>query len=171
MGHSEPMAKKALTTVPVRKPAKEAFVRTSKLTECWQDFALLELKEVGKTYLLMPSIAAALRDEGESTMIHATLVLAVDRKGNVFLWPLKISERESEWYTSARRAAEMARNEWLRVSANMAIGAYDCGIARSQDAEPVWPDDSYNDILKIAFRDRIVSDDDHPVLKELRGQF
>ena len=35
--------------------------------------------------------------------------------------------------------------------------------------EPVWPDISFEEILKIAFRDRYVDDVDHPLLQKLRG--
>ena len=164
-------AHKVLTTVPVRKPPRESFVRTHPEPESWQLFALLELKEVGKTYLLMPAVAAALRDEGESTMFQANLVLSVDRRGNPFLWPLKISDRENDWNTSARRAAEMAKTQWLRLAANMAAGSYDVMVAASQDAAPAWPEESYGDILKLGFRDRIITHPEHEILKELRGQF
>lgn len=168
---SEGGAQKILTTVPVRKPAKESFIRTSSDPKHWKQFWLLELKELGKTYLIAPQIAAALASEGESTMITATLVLTVDRRGNCSLWPLKISDKENEWHTSARRAAEMAKEQWLRLSANMSAGCYDVAVASSQETEPTWPKESYGEILKVAFRDRVVTSIDHDILKELRGQF
>jgi hypothetical protein len=168
---SDSVAQKILSTVPVRKPAKESFIRTSPDPEHWAQFGLLELKELGKTYLVAPQIAASLSVEGESTMIAATLVLYVDRRGNPFLWPLKISDKENEWHVSARRAAELAKEKWLRLSANMGAGCYDILVASNQDTEPVWPKESYGEILKVAFRDRVVASQDHDILKELRGQF
>jgi hypothetical protein len=36
--------------------------------------------------------------------------------------------------------------------------------------EPVWPEEPFNELLRIAFRDRIISSPDHPVVKRLRGQ-
>ena len=52
----------------------------------------------------------------------------------------------------------------------MEAGRYDSLIARNQEAVPVWPEESYAEIIKVAFRDRTVADPDHEILKDLRGQ-
>jgi len=163
-------AKKALTTMSVRKPPKESFVRTSKDEDAWKTFSMVELKEEGKWYLLSPPIAAALEAAGESTLIRARLVPTVDRHGNLFLWPLKVSDRENDWNLSAYRAARIAQDKWVRVQTNLAAGAYDTLVARIQNAEPTWPDEDFGTILKIVFEDRVITRLDHPVLKELRGE-
>ena len=36
--------------------------------------------------------------------------------------------------------------------------------------EPEWPDLSFEAMYRIAFRDRLISSPDHPVLKRLRGE-
>lgn len=166
----ETFVKKALTTVPVRKPPKESFMRTSKDENAWKTYSMIELKEEGKCYLLSQPIAAALEAAGESTLIKARLVPAVDRQGNLFLWPLKVSDRENDWNLSAYRAAVMAREKWVRVQANMAAGAYDTLVAKIQNADPAWPDEDFGTILKIAFEGRVITQWEHPVLKELRGE-
>ncbi|MBX7210668.1 MAG: hypothetical protein K1X78_20340 [Verrucomicrobiaceae bacterium] len=162
-------AKKVLTTVPVRKPLKETFIRTHLDPECWQLFGLLELKEAGRMYLVTPAVAAALREESEATLIMAHLVLCVDRRGNPFLWPLKVSERECDWHNSARLAAELAKTQWVRVTSNMSAGCYDSMVAVSQAGQPAWPSESYKALLSLAFSGRVISSLDHAVLKELRG--
>ena len=162
--------KKALTTVPVRKPTKEPFIRTLHQEGGWNIYPLLELKEEGKTYLLSPPIAAALEAEVESTLIKARLVPAVDRQGNVFLWPLKVSDRECDWHISAYRAAILAKDKWIRMKSNMAAGVYDTLIAVAQDAEPQWPEEDFATLLRIAFEGRVITQWDHPVLKDLRGE-
>jgi len=166
----ETFVRKALTTVAIRKVPKASFVRTSKDKDAWKTYSMVELKEEGKFYLLSPPIAAALEAAGESTLIKARLVPTVDRQGNLFLWPLKVSDRENDWNLSAYRAAIMAQEKWVRVQANMAAGAYDTLVARIQNAEPAWPDEDFGTILKIAFEGRVITRWDHPVLKELRGE-
>jgi hypothetical protein len=37
-------------------------------------------------------------------------------------------------------------------------------------SEPVWPDKPLTEIMAIAFRDRIVDSEDHPVVGRLRGR-
>jgi hypothetical protein len=166
---NEGAAKKVLTTVPVKKPAPESFVRTHTDPACWAMFGLLELKVVGKIYLVKPAVAGVLRDENESTLCMANLVLSVDRRGNPFLWPLKVSQRENDWNMSALRAAEVAKGQWVRVTSNMSAGCYDTSVAASQEIQPVWPSESYKDLLALAFRGRVIDTPDHPVLQELRG--
>jgi len=36
-------------------------------------------------------------------------------------------------------------------------------------ADPVWPELSFQDLLRIAYRDRMITTLDHPVVKRLRG--
>ena len=60
--------------------------------------------------------------------------------------------------------------KWIRVAANMALGANDIHEAAGALPEPEWPTLSYSEILKVAFKDRpIVDSFDHPVMKLLRG--
>jgi hypothetical protein len=58
---------------------------------------------------------------------------------------------------------------WVRIKANRDLGAYETWEAESVMAEPVWPELSFQQLIKIAFRDRIIADIDHPVIKRLRG--
>ena len=76
--------KKLLTTVPVRKPNRQDFVRvhpdqTYRLTPA----AIIELKEDREVYLLTPAMAMELRGE----FAAATLFTPVNRQGVLHLWP------------------------------------------------------------------------------------
>jgi hypothetical protein len=51
----------------------------------------------------------------------------------------------------------------------MDAGAYNIYEASSDLAEPIWPDITLHDLLKIAFRDRLVDSSDHPLIQRLRG--
>jgi hypothetical protein len=62
----------------------------------------------------------------------------------------------------------MAMDRWLRVQANMSLGAYEITVAASPMAEPLWPNPSFQELVRIAYRDRMISLD-HPVVKRLRG--
>jgi hypothetical protein len=59
-------------------------------------------------------------------------------------------------------AAERAMVKWISLWANMNAGAYDIYEALGNLAEPRWPDDTFHELLKIAFRDRLVNSLDHP---------
>ena len=73
-------------------------------------------------------------------------------------------------YRSALEAADLAQSKWLRVAANMSLGAYEVYEAVSKLPEPEWPSVTFTEILKIAFRERFITDLNHPVVRRLRGE-
>lgn len=163
--------KRLLTTVRVGKPNKEAFVRTSPDPNHWIVGSVLELKDQGdETYWLMPTVRDALI--GEPCMKAVRLILAVDRPGNPFFWKIGLpdpSGRSQPWVDSMVEAATVAKSKWVRVSWSTATRGYEVLTAEIK-AEPKWPTESIKDLLNIAFRGRVVSSLDHPVLRALRGQ-
>jgi hypothetical protein len=117
----------------------------------------------------MPDIAAALPAEFRSMMLYTT----INRQRSLALWPVKLPEpdgRTLEWHRSANEAAERAMRVWIRITANMNLGAYDIFEATGKIPEPEWPAHTFQDLLRIAFRERIIDSFDHPVLKRLRGE-
>jgi hypothetical protein len=161
--------KKLLTTVPVRKPNRQEFVRVRpdlafRLTPA----AIIELKEDREVYLVMPEMAQALPGEFST----ATLLTTINRQGTLHIWPVKLPTpdgRQNEWHRSAAEGAERAMKKWVRITANMSLGAFEIFEASGDLPEPVWPDYSFEEILKIAFRDRIVDRPDHPLVQRLQG--
>jgi hypothetical protein len=160
-----------LTTVPVKRPSKECFVRTHPNPDFRLSTAVLELKEDREVCLVSPSLWPSL--SSETTFSPRLLVTSITRQGVLFLWPIRLpgpDGRIDEWSRSALDAADVAKSRWVRVTANMALGAYDVAVASGQVAEPVWPGLSLQEIVKIAFRDRMIDEWDHPVLRRLRGE-
>ena len=81
--------KKQLLTVPVRKPAKEWFVRVHPDPGYQFETAVIELKEDGEIYLVDKSLWSELL--GESTFHFKVFFTAISRPGNVpFLWPVRM---------------------------------------------------------------------------------
>src|SRR5262245_5601646 len=75
--------KKALLTVPVRKPDKAWFVRVHPSEDYRLQTAVLELKEERETYLVARPLWSELA--GEATLSPRALYTAVNRQGVVFL--------------------------------------------------------------------------------------
>jgi hypothetical protein len=63
-------AKKILSTVPVRKPHKQHFIRVHPEPEFRKPFAVIELEKDREHYLVTPPIAAALPAEIVSVMLY-----------------------------------------------------------------------------------------------------
>jgi hypothetical protein len=163
--------KKALLAVPVRKPDKSWFVRVHPEESYRLQTAVIELKEDRETYLVAPALWPELA--AEATFSPRALFTAANRQGVVFIWPVRLpgpDGRIDEWSRTALEAAQMAAESWVRVAANMSLGAYDVFRATGQFPEPEWPDLSFKELLRIAFKDRFISDLNHPVLRRLRGE-
>jgi hypothetical protein len=160
--------KKLLTTVPARKPSPQDFVRVHPAPEYRENFALIDLKDDREDFLVRPEILPSLMTE----VVYKTIFTAINRQGVVFLWPVRLpatDDRKSAWLRSAREAAEKAMEQWLRVQSNMSLGAYEITPAAIEMAQPVWPDHSFQELVRIAYRDRMITSLDHPVVKRLRG--
>jgi hypothetical protein len=161
--------KKLLMTIPVRRPNPQDFSLVHPDPAYRLDFAVIDLKEDRELYLLTPAIADALSTECVPVMIFT----AINRQGVVFLWPVRLPTSDgkvNEWYRSLAAGAERAMTRWVRVKANMSLGAYEITEAASTIADPTWPELPFQELLRIAFRDRIVNSLDHPVIKRLLGQ-
>jgi hypothetical protein len=161
--------KKLLTTVPVKKPSKQDFIRVHPDPAYRVSTAIIELRDDRECYLVMPHVAAQIPGE----VLPVVIYTAINRQGVVFLWPARIPAtdgRVNEWHRSAMEAAERAMTQWLRVSSNMDLGAYEMIEAQATMPDPIWPTESLRDLLKIGFRESLVDDYGHPVLKRLRGE-
>jgi hypothetical protein len=160
--------KKLLTIVPVRKPNPQDWVRVHPGSEYRENFPLIELKDEREEYVVAASLAPELVGE----FVSKTLYTTVNRQGVVSLWPVRLPDpdgREMEWHRSAREAAELATTRWVRCKANRSLGAYEIFQAEACIAEPTWPDLTFQEVIRIAFRDRLITSMDHPVIKRLRG--
>jgi hypothetical protein len=156
---------KKLTSVPVNKQ----WVRVHPDASYRLDVAIIEMKEDNHMYVVEPSLVPELAAE----VSFVTLFTAITREGNLFLWPVKLPDpegRPNSWNESAREAASEAITSWVRVQANMGIGAYEYWVAPGDLAQPKFPDLSFSELLSIAFKgDRFIDTLDHPLIARLRG--
>jgi hypothetical protein len=162
--------KKLLETVPIGRFNKQDFFRTHPDPEYRLDsVGLLELKDECETYLVTPALAAELADEFDP----CSLFTCINRKGVLRLIPTKLPRDDrrgrNEWATSLRSGLERGMTQWVRVVPNMSLGAYEISVALNGLPDPVFPDLPFRELLRIAFRDRIIDRENHPVILQLRG--
>jgi hypothetical protein len=162
--------KKLLLHIPVRKPHRQEFFRCHPSSDYRDRFAVLELKEERETYLVARDIAAELAGEIRVVEIR----LCISRSGAPFLWPVPLPAedgRRNAWHETAREAADIAETKWTRMSSNMGAGCYDVAVAPDGLTEPKWPEQTFRELLKLAFgKGRLIDNFEHPVLKRLRGE-
>jgi len=159
---------KLLTRVPVKKPNKQEFIRVRPEPEFQLDTAVIELKEDREIYVLDPEIRHQLPGEWAAVRLYTT----INRQGILFLWPCKLpgpEGRSNPWHETALEAAALAQDSWIKVVADMSFGGYLIYQAQAELPEPIWPDHTFNKLLKIAFKDHFISSLDHPVIRRLLG--
>jgi hypothetical protein len=161
--------RKKIITVPVRKPNRQEFIRVHPDESYHLQTAILEIKEDRENYVVNHSLWESLANE----LIHKMLYTTINRQGVLSLWPVRMpdgNDRLDPWNNSAHEAAKMGKKEWVRIASNRSLGAYEIFTPQGDFPDPEWPEIEFREILDIAFRDRIIKDENHPVLMRLKGQ-
>ena len=168
--------RKQLTMVRVRKPRRQEWVRVHPDPAYHAKVATIVLKEDENSkeeiYLVAPRVAEDMADEITLT----TLYLAMNRQGDVFIWPCRDPNPELRCgdtaATSRLEAIEAAMSRYVRVqwkSPAYEISFRDASIV---ETEPIWPDKPFSELIKIAFF-RVglyIDDPNHQVIKILQGR-
>jgi hypothetical protein len=156
--------KRPLMTVPVRKPGKKEFVRVhpQHMLDC---FGVEFDREY---YFVVPALAHVMTEFVEPIRLR----LSVTRQGTTILWPIKLpqGERPNAWHASAAEAAALAETRWTRIASDMDLGAYRPHVAEDDLGDPRWPEESWQTIVQVAIRDRMITTESHPVVRALRGR-
>jgi hypothetical protein len=156
-----------LAHVSVRKPSVNEFVRVhpdpamSLATSIFVD-------PERETYFVAPGARNVLVAGVKAMLLLAT----VNQRGLFFLWPVALGDgsgRRNAWHDTAREAAELAKREWVKLVSDMAGGCYRIYRAKGKLPDPVFPEKTLEELLRIAFRGRIIDKEDHPVVKQALG--
>jgi hypothetical protein len=165
---------KVLLTVPVRKPRKTEFFRVHPGEDyCLDSMVLVRAESIDReVYLIAPALRAELLEDAQ----RVRLFTCVNKRGVVFLWPARLPDPEASggggraWHISALEAADEAKKHWIRLQGNRDLGAYEMHRALGDLGEPAWRDKTFKELLKIAFKDRLIDTPHHDAIRELRGE-
>jgi hypothetical protein len=162
--------------VPVRrKPSRLAFVRVHPDEE--YRLPAVPIFREGKSesggdeemYYVHQSVLAEMDGEYRLYSIYT----AVDLQANPFLWAVPLPQDDgrepNNWLVTNREAAELAVDRWLRVASDMGAGAYKIVEYEGAPIEPVFPKEPMLELMKLAFKHRIIDRPDHPKILRLRG--
>ena len=162
---------KGISVIPVRRPDKQVFMRVNDDPAWSLDAYILDIKSENEQYIVIPELASQLANE----VVLKRLFVAVDRQGGVFVWPIRLPNSQGkidDWNRSAMEVAEIAKRDWVRIESNQTLKIYEPLVAMNRDniPEPEWPEDGFEMVIERAFKDRIISTMNHPVLMRLRGE-
>lgn len=161
-----------LTTIPVRKPKKSEFFR---VREGWSfDAFLLDLKEDEEKYLVMPEFQQILLERNLLRRVRFYFLVSWG-SGVMYLSEIPLPDEDgkfNDFNKSRMEHYETAKTKWVSISANKSLGAYTINIAKGNLPEPIWAlkPASIEEAIEIAFKDKVIDKEDHPILKKLRGE-
>lgn len=162
--------KAILVDVAIGKPAKAYFWRTDPNDENATALYTLDGSKQGAegTYAVSPTIVPLIPDHVRLVTIRPV----VTSQAVTHLMPIPLpgpDGRWNGWHQSLARAVEMAKTRWIRLSPNQFRGGYDVFEAIGQLPEPQWPAESFEELLEIGFRGRLITSEDHPLIQQLLG--
>lgn len=166
-----PPARKIQTMVQVGKPSRLDHFRVNPDPNCFFDATCLDLQS--GLYLVSNSILSQVPDTVKISTKR--IFLTVTQKMEVSLWPITYPSGGltggwvSPWIISALRAAGIAKRKWIRLLPNSDSNRYDV-VEATWDLEPVWPQQSFKEILELAFKDRIIESTNHPAILYLNSE-
>src|SRR5262249_25709821 len=160
--------KTVLVNGPVGKPPNNVHCRTHPTLKLENATVIKEKEGTRDVYYFVvpdmrdhPKLAPRLRP--------VTIMLTCMLPGNGFLlWPVPERTAFPAW-KSEKAAAERAETEWMQMVWNEEKGDYDVEAAENIKIEPVWPKESFEELLKTGFADVIVDNEDHYYVRRLRG--
>jgi len=161
--------KKEILVVPVRKPDRQTWFWINPDPNWRMPVALIEVKEDRENYLVSPKVYPDLAGE----CLPKFLITCQTKAATPFMWPIRMpgaDGRLDQWNQSALRIVNEYAGRWIRVAANMGLGAYEVYIAEAEFPPPVFPSEGFHSLLKKAFAGKIIETLDHSVVKMLRGQ-
>lgn len=164
-------AKEVHVRLPVRKPQRQEFFRVHPNPDMALTTAVFEEKETREIYCVAPEMMDTFSMLGDLTPV--TLMLAKTRQGALLMVPFKLptdTAVTSGWFDTALHAAERAKTKWVRMASDMALGGYRVYEAESTLDDPEWPDQPLNELLELAFKNKVIDSPDHPVFNKLLGR-
>jgi hypothetical protein len=161
--------------IEVIKPHNQEYVRVhpdETFRYCAPLIALKEEKDA--RYLIHPSFLPWVTASERIPFRFEMLYLYVTRQGKVAFWPVKVrTGKENSWLTSAEAAADHAKQKWVCIISNQKRGRYDVFEAKGDFPDPNWAEVTQGktvfQLLAIAFKEKLILDENHLQIQKLLG--
>jgi hypothetical protein len=160
-------SEEVLAHVSIRKPTINEFVRVNPDPAMSLATSIFVDPE-RETYFVAPGARNILVAGVKAMLLLAT----VNQRGLFFLWPVALGDgsgRRNAWHETAREASELAKREWVKLVSDMPSGCYRVYRAKGKLPDPIFPEKSLEELLRIAFRGRIIENEAHPVVRQALG--
>jgi hypothetical protein len=168
---AKPVIKReAPADVPVGKPSPTGFFRVHPNPDMSLEASIFKYDEGCEraSLFVYPAMRghSLLRDRLRLVLL-TVIYNWPSRQLSIWPAPLDISTHTNRWHTTANTAWHLAKRSWVQMSASG--DHYGIHVAEGELPEPEWGDRSLQELLKAAFKNRIIDDDDCPFMRKLRG--
>lgn len=164
-----------ITRVGTNKPRKDFYFRVH--PEYYVDLISIQEKDSMEpiTYVVLGDVLAqAMSEEAiTSVLLNRRYYLYVTQGGSYGLWgvsmPMDEGQDMNTWAESALNVIARAQKEWVRHYAKRGDGGYRIIPASKDLGAPKWPEETWEEIVELAFEGKIIDDIKHAVFEKLRG--
>lgn len=168
-----------LKTIRTEKPYSTDFFRIRPGEDWTMEFPIYASK--GNTggenekYLVYPEFQQELAER--NSLIPVRFYFGIIWGSNIlFISDVGIKTGDNgtlnSYHKSRMELYELAKEKWISISANKDLGAYTATEAKSKIPDPIWPVKPANigEAIELAFKDNVIDNENHPILKKLRGE-
>jgi len=163
-------ARKTAISISVRRPDRQHWIWLHPGLDWRASVGIVDDKANQRTYIVDPSILP----EVTADLVPKLLVTYATRQGTTSLWPIRLPDetgRLDTYNESALTIIEQYPAQWIRVIPNQIDRCYDVLETPSVELPaPKWPEGGFKELFAKAFKNRVINDINHPVLKALRGE-
>jgi hypothetical protein len=129
---------------------------------------VVDWKDEGILYLVRQAALPYLIEQTKRVILYLGLL----RSGTPFLFPVPQPDSNGKWNSWHRSAAEAvtkAKENWVRMQPDKPSNGYILFVAEGKIPDPEWPDMTMMDYLALAFKEQMITDENHPFIKSLKG--
>jgi hypothetical protein len=171
----QPMANPLLNTIPVERPGDQEFIQVHPTFE--HTAILISHHDERNARYLVDKRFFESGGLGPIKYHQERLYLYVTRQGKLAFWPITVRKdnKENTWLESAEAARDAARNiGWICIISNQAKKKYEIYPSGGDFPDPDWEKITQgkplNELLRIALKDRLIMDENHPLMRKLTGR-
>ena len=161
--------KTVLVNVSVDKPANNVYFRAHP-TWFLDELTVVKDNDSGVYYYVVPHMRKHPKLDPRLRKVILA-VIALWPADIVQIWPVPLPGPKSDFkpWRSARAAYELARDQWVQIAWSGETSDYVIETAEGIDHAPNWPDKTFEELLKLGFDGKIIDNDEHEYVRQLRG--
>lgn len=162
-----PLGEKQITRLRVKKPHRLEWVAVHPKLEIRVMLFERSYEMDKEIFIVARPMVDTFREEGKPCMLYPY----VTQDGALRLWPVRLPDPDTgkldSYSETAHDAATRYRGKWIRVAANRREAQYEVTLMKRKAAPPRFPDLTEEEMLRLAFKDKVIDSLDHPAIADL----